>query len=129
MQHISYTPSVAAHLRAHRLIALAALLAIFATAGVVLVLTVREGASTSSVSRQSVPAARADGGPAESGVAAAVGSRPTTGPDESQSAAAIGGSSPQVSSGPSESRIAPAVAGSPFPSPDQSRGADAFHHR
>ena len=86
-----------AQLRAHRRLVLAALLALLATAGVVLALALSENQSTTTVSDQPAPAVRGDGGPEETAVAASVGSRSAGRPDESTVAAAIG-------AGPARSR-------------------------
>ena len=78
-------------LRAHRTVVLAALLALLATAAVILVLAINDDASPVATSDQSQPAVRTDGGPDESRVAATVVSQPTAvAPDESTVAAAIG---------------------------------------
>lgn len=64
----------------------------------------------STVSHQ--PAARSDGGPNESAVAASVASRPSTRPSESTIAAAIGTAAPRATPDerrPDESRIAAAI--------------------
>lgn len=105
-----------AQLRAHRRLVLAALLALLATAGVVLALALSENQSTTTVSDQPAPAVRGDGGPEETAVAASVGSRSAGRPDESTVAAAIGASSqPPVSaakaSRPDESGVAAAISG------------------
>ena len=78
-----------AQIRAHRMLALAALFALLATAGVVLAIALADNQSTSTVSDQPVSAVRSDGGPEESAVAASVGSRAASRPDESKVAAAI----------------------------------------
>ena len=111
--------------RPRRTLWLGALIALAAIATVVLVFALQDesprtnAAGTADVKAQ--PAARADGGPEESVVAASVGSRPTAGfssrPDESRVAAAVGGSSSQSPSSspsysrPDESRIAAAISG------------------
>ena len=63
--------------------------------------------------RAAQTAARPDGGPEESGVAAAIGSRPAvSGPDESRIADAIGtAEAPTTTGGPDESAVAGAVSG------------------
>lgn len=66
--------------------------------------------SSSPVSVQAQPGLRADGGPEESGIATAVGSRPASAPSESAVAAAIGTSPAPVGMAPDESRIAAAIA-------------------
>ena len=97
-------------LAAHRRIALSALLALLATAAVVLVLTI-DGESTptsASATHSDHPALRADGGPEESATAASVGGPSSAGPDESTTAAAIGstaGSSPKIG----EIRVSPSI--------------------
>jgi hypothetical protein len=68
--------SVTDQLRAHWILALSALVALFATAAVVLVLAIDGGsADTSTAAEQSQAALRSDGGPDESAVAASVGSQ------------------------------------------------------
>jgi hypothetical protein len=105
-----------AQLRAHRLIALAALLALLATAAVVIALALGDSQSTSTVSDQPVSAVRPDGGPEESTVAASVGSRSVPRPDESRVAAAIG-AAPEptppaaTASRPDESAVASGISG------------------
>jgi hypothetical protein len=92
MSHVAQ-PKIQAtgQLRKHRLVALAALLALVATIGVVLVLAIADNRSTSSVADLPQQITRTDGGPEESSVAAAIGSQPTvTRPDETRIAAAIG---------------------------------------
>lgn len=66
-------------------------------------------APPSTVSHQ--PAVRSDGGPSESAIAAAVGSRPSARPSESAIAAAIGAAAPVATNRPDESRIAAAISG------------------
>lgn len=110
-----------AQLRAHRRLVLAALLALLATAGVVLALALSENQSTTTtVSDQPVPAVRGDGGPEETAVAASVGSRSAGRPDESKVAAAIsyryvnpstGYASPATAGRPDESAIAAGISG------------------
>lgn len=103
-----------AQLRAHRLIALAALLALLATAAVVIALALGDSQSTSTVGDQPVAAARPGGGPEESAVAASVGSRSVPRPDESRVAAAIGAApepTPPATAGrPDESAVASSIA-------------------
>jgi hypothetical protein len=105
MSHVMHPHiPLSAQVRAHRLIALTALLALMATAAVVLVLALGGGSTADPVAAGGVqPALRVHGGPDESSVAAAVGSRPvaaspgsgpapaTARPDESAIAAAISG--------------------------------------
>jgi hypothetical protein len=102
------------HLGAHRLIALTALLALAATAAVVIALALAANSSTSVTERGPVPALRGDNGPEESGVAAAIGPRPTESlVSESRIAAAIGSSedSGPAAAGPDESAVAAAISG------------------
>lgn len=114
------SPTLAARgqLRAHWLAALSALLALLATAAVVLVLAIDGGSPgiASSVNHRQQPALRSDGGPNESAVAAAISSRPgaTARPDESAVAAAISPRAvrpPSGSGGPDESIVASSVSG------------------
>ena len=112
MSHVAHpTLSTRSQLRAHWVISISALVALLAATAVVLVLVLGDGASTTvgSVAKPQA-AVRADGGPDESAVAAAVGSRPSAGPDESNVAASIGG--PRVSpSGPGERAAAASIGG------------------
>jgi hypothetical protein len=109
-------------LRKHRLVALAALLALVATVGVVLVLAIADHPSTSSVADLPQQVMRADGGPQESSVAAAIGSQPPViRPDESRIAAAIG-SAREPAPAPAR-RTRP---GSPARSPAASRTRPKF---
>jgi hypothetical protein len=98
-----------------RRIALAALLALLAAAAVALVLTLSDN-SSSTVADQPQSALRADGGPEETAVAAAVGSSPSVAPpDESKIAATLGRAEPATrstpSSRPDESAVAAAISG------------------
>jgi len=79
-------------IRNHWIVALSALLALLATAVVVLALVLEGGSTRAStpLAKSSQPAVRSDGGPDESAVAAGVGSRTTPGPNESKVAAYIG---------------------------------------
>lgn len=89
---------------------MAALLALVASAAIVLVIALGDGAEKAApASVQSQPSLRADAGPEESGVAAAVGSRPAPAPSESAIAASIGTATPQGASSPDESRVAAAI--------------------
>lgn len=92
MAHLTHPVApLGARIRAHRLIVLTAVLALVATAAVVLVLAIGGGSSTGSIADRPQSAERSDGGPEETGVAAAIGSQPTAAaPDESKIAAAIG---------------------------------------
>jgi hypothetical protein len=93
--------------------AAAALLALAAVAAVVLVIALTgETQNPPAVSVQSSqPTLRVDGGPEESGVAAAVGAQRVSGPSESTVAAAIGTRAPHgvATSAPDESRVAAAI--------------------
>jgi len=129
MSQLTQPISVKQQLRAHWVLALSALLALAATAAVVLVLAFEDGSSeTTSAAQQSQPAVRSDGGPNESAVAASIGSRISPAPSESAIAAAVGGSStsgywesvdprssyqpaPADAGGPDESRIAATISG------------------
>jgi hypothetical protein len=96
-----------------RAVWIGAVLALAALGAVVLVLALGGGESSHhavAAGVQSQAALRTDGGPEESGVAAAVGARPAAGPDESRIASAISRGSRPASSGPDESRIAAAIA-------------------
>jgi hypothetical protein len=106
--------AVATHVHAHRPVVLAALLALVATAALLLVLALSDDPPTSSVADRSQPALRSDGGPGESAVAAAIGSQaPAVRPDESAVAAAIGSAAEQspTSDRPDESVTAAVVSG------------------
>jgi hypothetical protein len=95
MSQLTQPISVREQLRAHWVLALSALLALAATAAVVLVLAIEGGSSeTTSAAQQSQPAVRSDGGPDESAVALSVGSRVSPGPSESTIAATVSGSVP-----------------------------------
>jgi hypothetical protein len=128
MSQLTQPISVKEQLRAHWVLALSALLALAATAAVVLVLAIEGGSSeTTTVAQRSQPAVRSDGGLDESAVAASVGSRMSPAPSESTIAAAVAGSvpsgywesaeprssyqpAPAEASSPDESRIAASVA-------------------
>ena len=116
MSHVAQPKlQVPGQLRKHRLVALAALLALLTTVAVVLVLAITEDRSTSSVADLPQPVARTDGGPDESSVAAAIGSQPTViiRPDESRIAAVIGSAREPASTTarPDESAVASAISG------------------
>lgn len=111
MSHVAHhTLSPRSQLRAHWVVAVSALAALLAATALVLVLVLGDGASTpvGSVARPNA-AVRSDGGPNESAVAAAVGSRPSRVPDE----AVIAGAGPYqpASSGPDESNVAASIGG------------------
>ena len=102
------------------LLAIAMIAVVGLTAAVVILATNHDGPTAASLASrvdapaQATPAQRADGGPDESSVAAAVGSQPTTvGPEESGIAAAIGsGREPSpVPIRPDESSVAAAISG------------------
>ena len=102
--------------RPRRAVWLTALVALAAAAAVVLILALDGGSSSesASVSAKDQPVLRADQGPEETSVAAAVGSPAAAGPDESRIAASVGSGSPTSSptgSGPDESRTAASVSG------------------
>ena len=101
-------------IRSHRNAVIAALLALLATAAVVALIATNDGSSdsaTGSIAERSQPAVRADGGPSESTISAAVGSKPSVGPSESGVAAAVAAGSPTSSDGPDESATASAISG------------------
>jgi hypothetical protein len=112
MSHFTH-PAIepAGWLRAHRTVVVTALLALLATAAVVLILALSGDESTSSVTGQPAPAARAVSGPDESAVAAAAGLQPSV-LDESRIAAAIGSTTEgsATSPRPDESAVAGAIA-------------------
>ena len=129
MSQLTHPISVRDQVRAHWILALSALLALAATAAVVLVLAIEGGSSdTSTVAERSQPAVRSDGGPDESAIAQSVGSRVSPAPSESSIAAAVGGSVPsgywdsadprssyqpasaEGTGGPDESNVASSVA-------------------
>jgi hypothetical protein len=110
----AHTP-LSGQLRAHRMLALGALLALIAAVAVVLVLSTGNSASTDrSVANQPSAAVRSDGGPEESSVAAAIAPKPSVAaPDESKIAAAVG-SARQSDPAPTphdESDVAVAISG------------------
>jgi len=112
------TLSARNQLRAHWVVGLSALLALLATAAVVLVLAIDGGSSGigNSVVDSHQPALRVDGGLDETAIAAAVGSQPapSAGPDESAVAASISRTAPVPqyrTGGPDESAVASAVSG------------------
>lgn len=120
--------------RPTRAVWLGALLALAAGAAVVLILALGHDSSDNTVPAraQAQPSLRSDGGPEETGVAAAVGSRPVVSPDEAQIAASIASTTPEASNGPDESRTAAAVGGTSAQSPsapDESRIAAAISGR
>jgi hypothetical protein len=103
-------------LRSHWIVTVSALLALLATAAVVLVLVLdNESADTGSVAQSSQPALRSDGGPDESAVAASVGSAQV--PEskayvsESRIAASLSTVPEPQPAGPDESKIAASIAG------------------
>ena len=87
---------------------------LLAVAAVLVLILALDNGSTSSQENAGVPpqpCLRSDGGPEETGVAAAVGTLPSTGPNESAIASSITGGSTQPSSIPDESTISASVAG------------------
>lgn len=99
--------------RSGRAVLLAGLLALAVAAVLVLILALDNGSTSSqeNAGAPPQPSLRSDGGPEESGVAAAVGTLPSTGPNESAIASSIAGGSTQPSSIPDESTISASVAG------------------
>jgi hypothetical protein len=96
MSHVLQTrPRPAGWLRAHRLVTLAALLALVAAATVAIVLAIGGNASTSPVNATPTSASSTISGPDESRIAATIGSArersSTGGPDEAAVAGAIAG--------------------------------------
>jgi hypothetical protein len=103
---------LSAQIKSHRLLALAGLMALVVTTAVVLVLAIGDSPSITSTADRSQPAVRADGGPEETGVAAAIASQPAVAaPDESKIAAAIGSGreAASASTRPDESAVATAI--------------------
>ncbi len=84
-----------------RFVVLGAMLALVATAAVVLILAIGNDSSTdgTAADAQNRPGLRPGGGPEESGVAASVGSRPSAGPSESATASSLAGSAGTVDRG------------------------------
>jgi hypothetical protein len=134
MSHVSHPSiSIRTQLRARQVAWFAAILALLATATIVLVLAIDgDDTGTSSVATQSQPAVRSDGGPNESAVAASVGSVPSTGSSESTVAASIGGGRTQPLGGPDESNVAASLSTSPRQAssgPDEAATASAVSGR
>ena len=115
MSHVTHPKlPLTAQVRSHRLVVLAALLALAATIAVVLVFAITHNASETAGGDRAQPVTRTDGGPEESAVAAAVGSQPTVvRPDESSIAAAIGSAHQPAPAParPDESTVATAISG------------------
>lgn len=112
MSQLSYPRAPLTRIRGHRLLALAALLALVATAAVLLALAIGQDSSSTSPLDRHQAAIRADGGPEESGVAATVaGQSAVAAPDESKIAAAIGSDGGSTSTAPrhDESDVAAAI--------------------
>jgi hypothetical protein len=88
------SPAVSSQIRRHWVLAFSALLALLATAAVVLILAL-DGGSSESVAQTARPALRSDGGPDESAVAASIAGkaqpalRSDGGPEESAVAGAV----------------------------------------
>ena len=121
-------------MRPTRTVWLGALLALAAGAAVMLILALGHDSSNNTVPTraQAQPSLRSDGGPEETGVAAAVGSRAAISPDEAQIATSIAGTTPDASNGPDESRTGAAVGGTSSQSPstpDESRIAASISGR
>jgi hypothetical protein len=120
MSQVSHTTiPLTDQIRNHWIVALSALLALLATIAVVLALAIDGGSTSASVpvAQSSNQAARSDGGPDESRIAAAVGSPSesaplATRPDESKVAASIGSGSESAASAtrPDESKVAASIA-------------------
>lgn len=91
----------------------AALLALAAVAAIALAIALSGGSSSDATPAvvQAQPGVRADGGPDETGVAAAIGRHGTSGPSESVVAAAVGRRSAPAAQRPDESRVAAAIVG------------------
>src|SRR4051794_32227898 len=111
--------------RPRRIVWLGALLALAVGAALMLIVALGHDTADNTVpaGAQAQPSLRSDGGPEETAVAAAVGSRPAVGPNEAQVAASIAGAAPEASSGPDESPTAAAVGGTSSESasaPDES---------
>jgi hypothetical protein len=111
------TTSLRSQVRAHRIVGVSALLALLATAAVVLVLVIDDGSSgTSSVAQKSQPALRTDGGPDESAVAGVVGARVSSGhaglpasPSPTAAEAAAAAANRSFAGRPDESGIAASI--------------------
>jgi hypothetical protein len=95
-----------------------AMIAVVGLAAAVVILATNDGSTTQLgsasqvISQNPADAARSDGGPEESAVAASVGTQPTVaGHDESRVAAAIGTADDRATGGPDESIVAGAVSG------------------
>lgn len=108
-----YPESLPIRGRSARAILLAGLLALVVAGVLVLVLALNDGSTSSqeNAAASPQPSLRTDGGPEESGVAAAVGSLPGSGPNESAIASSIARGSTQPSSIPDESTISSSVSG------------------
>jgi hypothetical protein len=112
-QVTSHTTTLRSQVRDHRIVAMSALLALFATAAIVLVLAIDGGSSdTSPVAQRSQSALRSDGGPEESAVAASLQAPKTADIGAAARAAADGVPGLTTWNGrPDESRTAAAIAG------------------
>lgn len=115
MSHLSYPNApLSERIRAHRLLTLATLLALLATAAIVLAIAIDQNPSTTSTVDRHQAAIRADGGPEETGVAAAIAEQAiVAAPDESEIASAIGSGRESAPSArrPDESAVAAAISG------------------
>lgn len=106
-----YPESLPIRGRSARAILLAGLLALVVAGIIVLVLALNNSSTSSkgNAGAPSQPSLRTDGGPEESGVAAAVGSLPGSGPNESAIASSIARGSTQPSSAPAARTISLSV--------------------
>jgi hypothetical protein len=115
MSQVSYTRTpVGAQVRARSLIAMTAALAVIAAIAVLFALVVSGSPSVNQTADRTHSTERADGGPEETGVAAAIAAEPIPArPDESTTAAAIGSArhSAPIAHAPDESAVAAAIAG------------------
>lgn len=122
---IPHAPFHASDIRSHRVAVIAALLALLAAAAVTLVLAIDDGAPVTdelspagAAVETAQPGVRADGGPDEGRIAAAVGTQPAplTRPDESSVAQSLnyearGPVSARPDGGPDESSVASSISG------------------
>jgi hypothetical protein len=106
------------HYRQLRLLFAVAMIAVVGLTAAVVILAIDDdstpqlGSASQVISQNPADAARSDGGPEESAVAASVGTQPTVaGPDESSVAATIGTADDRATGGPDESIVAGAVSG------------------
>ena len=127
------TQTIRSQVQAHKAAWLAALLTLVATGAVVLIVAISDSPTASDAPLSPQPALRTDGGPDESGVAASVGSRPSTGSSESSVAAAVGGGGVErATGGPDESSVAASLSQQSQPrhaGPDEAATASAISGR